>query len=81
MSTQYSTVVTWDVDIIDVEYIDSTSAPLALRGLVQTAVKVTAGNPVATVGVYMPGAIVQNAADGSVVRNSGSTASPAWTAL
>ena len=81
MSVQYKTVVTWDATLIDLEFIDSTSAPTALKGLVQSAVKITAGNPTATVGVFMPGAIVQNAVDGSVVRNSGSTASPSWTAM
>lgn len=52
-----------------------------LTGLVYQAVKISSGAPTAVAGVYIPGAIVQNASSGVVYRNSGSTASPAWTAM
>jgi len=55
--------------------------PTSLRGLVYQAVKITAGVPTAVAGIYIPGAIVQNAGSGVVYRNSGTTASPVFTAM
>ena len=52
-----------------------------LDGLVYDAVKISTGAPTAVAGKYIPGATVRNATSGVVYRNSGSTASPAWTAL
>ncbi len=78
---QYKMKVNWDPELIDVGFVDSTSAPAALKGLACSAIKITAGNPAATPGFWMIGAEVQNAVDGSVVRMTGTTASPAWTAM
>lgn len=81
MSVQYSTEVSWDADLIDVDFINASTAPFALQGLAKMAVKITTGAPTATVGKFIPGAIVINAVSGLVYRNSGSTASPAWTPM
>lgn len=55
--------------------------PNEFVGLVYQAVKMTTGAPTAVAGVYIPGAIVQNAGSGVVYRNSGTTASPVFTAM
>ena len=81
MSVQYQTGVDWDVTLIDLEYTDATTAPTAMQGLVQTAVKTTSGAPTATAGKFIPGAIVQNAVTGLLYVNTGSTASPVWTVI
>jgi len=52
-----------------------------LNGLVYQAVKVGGTTPDAVAGKYIVGAIVQNATTGVVYRNSGTTASPSWTAM
>lgn len=70
----------WDTDLAIVFTLGNV-VPHELRGLVYDAVKVTAGAPGAVVGKYIPGATVRNAGSGEVYRNSGTTASPAWTAL
>jgi hypothetical protein len=46
--------------------------------LITCAQKTTTGAPSATVGVYIPGAIVQNIVSGIVYSNIGTTASPVW---
>lgn len=51
------------------------------QGLVYDAVYGVTGAPTAVPGKYIPGATVRNAISGVVYRNSGSTASPAWTAM
>jgi len=53
----------------------------ALNGLVYDAVYGVTGAPTAVAGVYIPGATIRNAVSGVVYRNSGSTASPAFTAM
>lgn len=50
-------------------------------GLVYDAIDGVAGAPVSVVGKYIPGAIVRNAASGVIYSMTGTTASPAWTAL
>lgn len=70
---QYATDVAFDTDLQDVGF-DS-------DGYVISALKKTAGVPATPAGKYRPGAIVQNIASGVVYRNSGSTATPAWTAM
>lgn len=76
MSVQYYSVVSWDSSLIDVETTDSenTVAP----ELVQSAVKITTGAPTATANKFMRGAFVQNAVDGTVYVNTGTTASPVF---
>lgn len=74
---QYKTDVDWDLTLIDLEYTDIDN-PL-VKGLVENAVKITTGAPTATVGKFMPGAIIQNAVDGTAYLNTGTTAAPVWT--
>ncbi len=81
MSVQYSTVVDWDTTLIDVEFTDTDTAPTAMQGLVQFAIKTTSGVPTATVGKFARGAIVQNAATGIVYIMNGTTASPTFTPI
>lgn len=81
MSVQYLTEVPWDPELIDVDFINASTAPAALQGLAKMAVKITTGAPAATAGKFIPGATILNAVSGLVYRNSGSTASPAWTPM
>lgn len=74
----YQTVVPWDVDMADVGFADADNGTI-LKGLAINGLKKTAGAPAATVGVWLPGALVQNVADGDLYRNSGTTAAPVWT--
>lgn len=76
----YVTNPSYDTDIL-IAFTLGNVVPNDFVGLVYQAVKKTAGVPTAVAGVYIPGAIVQNAASGVVYRNSGSTASPAWTTV
>lgn len=82
MSVQYATTVLWDADLIDVEFVNSTSAPAAYKGLAKTAVKVTIGAPsnVTTAGKFIPGAVVYgfDGMGGTAFRNTGTTAVPNW---
>lgn len=74
--------VSWDASLIDIGFMsDSASVPAALRGLAINAIKITTGALAATVGVWAPGAIVQNAVDGTNYQMIGSTASPVWAIL
>lgn len=82
MSIQYAQTVSWDADMIDVEFLGSEqSVPLALRGLASSGIKITTGAPAATASHWIPGAVVQNAISGVFYRNSGSTASPSWAII
>ncbi len=78
---QYKTNVDWDVNLTDLEYIqsDALTRKLNIAGLVYRATKTTTGVPAATAGKFIPGAIIQNAISGAVYQNTGSTASPVWT--
>jgi len=82
MSIQYATEVPWDSELIDVEFVNSSTAPEAFQGLAKTAVKVTVGAPsnVTTAGKFIPGAVIygDSIMGGYVWRNTGSTASPLW---
>lgn len=79
---QYAQTVSWDAEIIDVGFLGSEqSVPLVLRGLASCGIKITTGAPAATVGHWIPGATIQNAVSTVFYRNSGSTASPVWTAI
>ena len=73
---QYDTVVSWDSTLIDVEYTDTENA--LVKGLVEHAIKITTGAPAATAGYFIPGAIIQNAYDGTLYINTGTTAAPVW---
>lgn len=76
----YDTVVKWDSTLADVGYADADNGTL-LKGLAINALKITTGAPTATVGQWLPGALVQNIVSGILYRNSGSTASPVWTVV
>lgn len=82
---QYHTNVTWDATLTAVWTLQSdanTRAPaVAIAGLVSSAVKMTTGAPTATVGKFIPGAMIQNAISGVIYFNTGTTASPVFTAL
>lgn len=79
MGVQYKTTVLWDAELIDLEFTDTLNS--IVKGLVQSAVKITTGAPAATAGYFMPGAIIQNAVSGIAYLNTGTTASPVWTAF
>lgn len=76
----YLTNPEWDTDLAIIFTLGNV-VPSSLVGLVYDAVKISAGTPTAVAGRYIPGATVRNATSGVVYRNSGSTASPAWTAM
>lgn len=80
---QYLTNVQWDAALTDLEIIqsDANTRKVGIAGLVLRAVKMTTGVPAATAGHFIPGAIVQNAISHIAYLNTGSTASPVWTAL
>lgn len=75
----YEIVVPWDVTIRDVWFADADST--VLDGLAYRGLKITAGAPTATVGYWLPGAIVQNINDADVYRNDGTTAAPSWVLI
>ncbi len=79
MGVQYRTNVSWDTSLRDLQFLDSTNPDPTLNGLVQSAVKTTTGAPTATAGYFMPGAIIQNAVDGTFYVNTGTTAAPVFT--
>lgn len=82
MGVQYKTTIPWDLTLVDLEFISSqSSTPTALQELVWKAVKTTTGAPTATADKFIPGAIIQNAIDGTVYINEGSTASPSWALI
>lgn len=76
---QYRSVVSWDANIVDVGFMSSdNTVPSALAGLAIDATQIVTGAPAATVGHWIPGAIIQNAIDGTVYQNRGTTAAPVW---
>jgi len=76
----YDTVVSWDATIADVGYADADNGAI-LKGLAISGLKITTGAPTATVGKWLPGALVQNVIDGTTYQNTGTTASPTWSLL
>lgn len=70
----------YDTDIL-IAFTLGNVVPNDFLGLVYQAVKKTAGAPTAVAGIYIPGAIIQNAGSGVVYRNSGTTALPVFTAM
>lgn len=81
MSVQYKTVVDFDATLIDAEFVDSTSAPADLKGLIKYAIKITTGAPTATAGKFIKGALIANAVSGVLYVNTGTTASPVWSVV
>lgn len=81
MNVQYKQVVIWDLTLVDVGFLGSEQSvfPEALRGLAVNGCKITTGAPVATVGVWAPGATVTNLIDSTMYINEGTTAAPVWT--
>ena len=77
----YDILPNWDTDLAIVFTIGTITPASPLNGLVYDGVKISAGAPTAVVGKYIPGATIRNASSSVVYRNSGSTASPAWTAM
>lgn len=75
----YDTQVSFDPNLIDVWYTDIDN-PL-VKGLIKSGVYIATGTPVATPKVFMPGAIIENAVDGTAYIMDGTTASPHWTKL
>ena len=77
----------WDIDIViaftlgNVGVSNTGYVLDTFQGLVYDAVYGKTGAPTSVAGKYIPGATVRNAIDGTVYRNSGTTASPAWTLL
>lgn len=79
MQINYKQVVIWDPEIIDVAFLGSEqSVPVAMRGLAIGAVKITDGAPAQTPNQWAVGALVQNASDGFLYRNEGTTVLPVW---
>lgn len=76
---QYETVVKWDATLRDVGFADADLPSLA--GLAINALKITSGAPAATAGQWLPGAMVSNVVTGIVYQMTGTTASPAWSAM
>lgn len=72
----YYTQVTWDVNLRDV-WLTDIDNPL-VKGLVKSGVYIVTGAPAATVGKFMPSAIIYNAVDGTAYINTGTTAAPVF---
>lgn len=70
---QYQTSVPWDSTLTDLGYTSD--------GYVESAVKTTTGAPTATAGKFIPAAQILNKVSGITYTNTGSTASPTWSAL
>lgn len=77
-AVQYKKVVPWDVTLVDVGFTD-TDISSGLKGLAESAIKITTGAPNTNAGMFIPGAIIQNSVDGVNYINSGTTASPVWS--
>lgn len=77
----YQTVVSFDPNLRDAWFTDTDTLPTAMQGLVYAGIYIVTGAPVATVGKYLPGAIVHNAVDGTDWQMNGSTASPSFVLL
>lgn len=73
MFINYKRTVNFDATIIN--------AGLNAEGLITCAQKNTTGAPSAVAGKYIPGALIQNAVSGIIYQNTGSTASPVFTAI
>jgi hypothetical protein len=80
---QYRTNVTWDTTLTDLVLVqsDANTRKNGIAELVISAVKMTTGAPTATANRFIPGAIIQNSVSALVYVNTGSTASPVWTAF
>lgn len=76
----YTIKPSWDTELAFIMTFGTIGPNSPLNGLVYYAYKETNGDPTAIAGKYAPGAIVAKVG-GGVVRNSGTTASPAWTAM
>ncbi len=78
---QYKTNVLWDSTLCALELVesDAVTRKAGIAGLVQFAVKITAGAPTATSGKFMKAAQIQNAVDGTWYENTGTVAAPTWS--
>ncbi len=76
---EFQTNVMWDLTLTDIYCTNSQYAPLPLQGLVTHASKVSGTVPAAIAGKYAPGADVLNILTGIRYRNTGTTASPAFS--
>ncbi len=73
---QYERNVTWDATLINLGFIvDQNNQSLVIDGQ-----KITAGAPTATAGRFAIGAEIINLVSGIHYINTGTTASPIWTA-
>ncbi len=75
----YSIRPYWDLDMAIVFTLGNVS-DINLTGLVYDGVRTVTGDSTAS-GYFLPGATVRNIIDKSVKRMTGTTASPAWTAM
>lgn len=75
------TVVGFDPNLRDVHVTDTDTLPVAYQGLVTEGLYIVTGAPTATAGKYIAGAKVTNLVTGIIYFNTGSTASPVFTAL
>ena len=74
--TQYLRNVGWDVTLINLGVIvDGSGQELIIDGQ-----KTTTGAPTATAGKFAIGAVIINLVSGTHYINTGTTASPTWTA-
>lgn len=78
MFKQYHTRPTWDATLAIVGTVQ-VNVSGTLTDLVTEGVLDTAGAPIATVGVFLPGARILNSVSGITYVNTGTTASPAFT--
>jgi len=67
----------FDANLVDIWYTDIDN-PL-VKGLVRSGVYIVTGAPAVNNGVYMPGAMIQNAVDKTWYVMTGTTAACAWT--
>lgn len=78
----YKQKVIWDANVIDVGFLGSEqSVPAALRGLASEGTYIVTGAPAATVGQWVPGAIISNAIDATLYQMTGTTAVPIWSLI
>lgn len=77
----YQTVVTFDPNLKDAWFTDADTIGSAFAELCMGGVYVVTGAPVATAKVYLRGAIIHNAVDGTNYENTGTTASPVWSLM
>ncbi len=79
MSVQYRTGISLDTDLIDLDFVNTSSAPKSMKGLVKQAVKITVGAPKTTAKMFMIGAKVINAVSGIHYINTGTVTAPFWS--